>query len=86
MVDPARHVAAAIGIDDERLIEREQERVAGFQRAAVTLIGLGMGNPLALVKTDVLASGDRRPCEYAIAMDAGTPTRDALFHAEIFDA
>src|SRR6185312_6564880 len=80
VVDPARAVAVAVGVDDVVVVEREQEGVAGLAAVAVHVVGLGVGHQRALVLDDFLALFDRGDGEHAIAVDGGTAGDDATGH------
>ena len=80
VVDPARAVAALVGVDDVAVVEREQERVTGFAAVAVEFVGLGVGQQPALVLDDLLAPGDGAGGEHAVAVDRRAAGDEATGH------
>src|SRR6201991_4757704 len=83
VVDPARRIAVAVAVDDEALVEGEQEGMAGLATVAILLVGLGMGDAIALVFDDLVAGLDGRGGEDAVSVDGGTSCGDTSGHREI---
>src|SRR4249919_1666150 len=83
VVDPARGVAAVVGVDHVVVVEGEEERVATVRGSGVSGIDFRMGAALALVLDDALALGDWQLGENAVAVDGGFAGDDLAWHADI---
>src|SRR5437867_4122888 len=78
VVDPARRIAAHLGIDHTAVIDVEVERVVRVLRVVrMAAQRLGPGDDLALVLDDGFAASDRLHGQHALAMDSAEPHLDA---------
>ena len=80
VVDPARVVAADVGVDDPVVVEREQERMPAVGIAPVALVDLVMRPQRAAVLDDAQALGQVACGENAVAVDRRSTGDDVAGH------